>query len=620
MNPFVCAVDLAGRAVGMDALGSALAGLCAADGRLEYLLDGAWAGAWVPSSGFGRPAIVHRRGLLVLGNVRLGNRRELARELGAEAQPTDLELVAELFGRRGARSVADLVGSFAFAIWDARQQTLFAARDALGRQPLFYQRKGDRLVVASHLECLEQDGWDREFIAEFLLGRPPAGRRTVYRNAERLEAGCWLVGSGGRVATERYWTPDAFEPSSAPVDPREAAHELRGLLRRAVAVEIDGEPGVWSHLSGGLDSSAVVGMASRLAQQGAVPSSLGGTVTVVDSLGDGDETRFSDAVVRLWGLRNERLVDYWAWQPDDQGLPVFAEPRHFLPFFARDRAMCQAVRRGGGKVLLSGYGSDQYLSGSFDFIADLVAGRRYREAVDQLVELAITTRQSFWSLAWKHGLAPLRGRPTAPVTPGAATEWMTAELRDAAAAAAPGRFATQVAREVAATEGFLERGLFEEGLELRYPFLYRPLVEFGLRLPPALRVRPHQQKWILRQAVGDLLPPEVLHRTGKGGIDGRIAWSLERESTLLRRLIADSHLADLGLVNRDALSRAYERAREGLVPNVVGLFFTLSLETWLAARSGWWARHAPMLNTAGPPAGPAPTPRNKENADVQAVC
>jgi asparagine synthase (glutamine-hydrolysing) len=238
-----------------------------------------------------------------------------------------------------------------------------------------------------------------------------------------------------------------------------------------------------------------------------------------------------------------------------------------------------------------------YLSGGFDFIADRIAAGEYWRAVNDLTELAVTTRQSFWSQAWKHGLEPLapswlrRPRASGPAWLVGAGAPPPPELGTGS------RFGDAVACETAATELLLNRGPFERGLEVRYPFLYRPLVEFGLGLPVDLRVRPGCQKWILRQAVGDLLPRRVAARTGKGGIDGRVLWSLNREKALLRRLIADSHLAELGVVDRTALSDAFERACRGDGSATSQLFFTLSLETWLAVHSGWWTRHA-MANPA----------------------
>jgi asparagine synthase (glutamine-hydrolysing) len=645
VNPFVCVVDLRGAPLGSEALTPALPGLVAGDGRVELLFDGCWAAAWVPS-GFGRPDVARRRGLLAVGNVRLANRAELVRRLGEVRPPvTDLELAMDLFARRGVGALRDLLGDFAFVLWDPEQQAAVAVRDALGVQPLFHQRSGTRVVFTSHVDCLEPGELDREYLARFLAGRALGPTATAFVGIQRVPAGSWMLARLNGVYGERYWSADEFEPAAGVGRVEPAIEEFRELFTRAVANEVDGEAETWAQLSGGLDSSSVVAMACALARGGELPRGLAGTITVVDSLSDGDETRFSDEVVARYGLRNERLVDHWAWQPDAEGPPTFAEPRHFLPFWARDRAMCRVVRGGGeasgegaaGRVLLSGYGSDQYLSGSFDFIADLLADRQIGPAFSHLTELAVTTRQSFWRLARTHGLGPLRARRRrspgggAGVWPdgGAGPSWAATPPADwlAEAAAAPEAgfggarprtiFGGQVAAEVANTELLLNRGLFEQGIEVRYPFLFRPLVEFGLRLPVTLRVRPRQQKWILRQALGDVLPTAVRSRTGKGGIDGRIVWSLEREQTLLRRLIANSHLADLGLVRREALAQGFEAARAGLTGNVTRLFFTLALETWLAVRSGWWSRHA-APDSAARPGGPPAPPSLKEQTNVEA--
>ena len=91
--------------------------------------------------------------------------------------------------------------------------------------------------------------------------------------------------------------------------------------------------------------------------------------------------------------------------------------------------------------------------------------------------------------------------------------------------------------------------------------------------------------------MGADLPDLVRNRKGKGGIDGRIVWSFERERPVLERLIAESHLADLGCVSPGDLAVAFHRARAGDVPSIGLLFVTLALETWFAVRSGWWQHH-----------------------------
>lgn len=123
---------------------------------------------------------------------------------------------------------------------------------------------------------------------------------------------------------------------------------------------------------------------------------------------------------------------------------------------------------------------------------------------------------------------------------------------------------------------------------MRFPFLYRPLVEFGLQLPPQLVRRPFSSKWILREAVRDLLPASVVNRRGKGSIQARVIWSLGKERTRVDELLKNPHLADLGCIDREKLRSACTGTRTSLVPNT-NVMATLSLETWLQVRSGRWA-------------------------------
>jgi asparagine synthase (glutamine-hydrolysing) len=124
---------------------------------------------------------------------------------------------------------------------------------------------------------------------------------------------------------------------------------------------------------------------------------------------------------------------------------------------------------------------------------------------------------------------------------------------------------------------------------MRYPFLYRPLVEWSLRLPATQRVRPHARKWILREATRDVLPETVRTRATKGGIDARILWSLQHEHVRVDALLRDPVLAQLGCIDPTPLRVAVEQARHGRPVNNVSLMSALSLETWLAVRSGRWS-------------------------------
>jgi asparagine synthase (glutamine-hydrolysing) len=612
MNPFLVVVDLDGASLGLDALTPGLPALTQSDGRVEVLWNRSWAGAWVPSRQFARPAFVHQRGVFAIGNVRLTGRRDRRSDLDPAA--ADLAHVVAQYFSAGPLAIRSLVGDFAFVLWDSREGRLTAARDALGVKSLYWHRRGSRLTLASHLDCFEQVGYDREFISEFLVGLPAATTRTVYPGVSRLAAGHLLVAQGNQAATEPYWDAADFMGRNEGIEPGEAVGEFRRLFGEAVAAQLDDRSPAWSQLSGGLDSSSVVGMAARLAAEGRVPP-LRGSVTVVDSLSEGDETRYSDAVIAAHPLANVQLRDYGAWQQDEVGPPMFAEPRVFLPFFARDRAMCRTVIDDGATVMLSGFGSDSYLAGPHSYLADLVARGRFAEAARCLVDLAVVSRRSVYEMAFENVMVPLgprwlrRWRPS-PVAQ--VPRWIDPDFarwgrlpeRMAGSGPSAGRgiFEGQLATELGTIDLALERGVFDEGLEVRYPFLHRPLVEFAISLPIAMRVRPGRQKWILREALGDLLPPVVRERRGKGGIDGRIVWSLSKERSLLDRLVADSRLVELGCVDRAALASALAAARAGDIWSVGPLFATLALETWLAVRSGRWSRAVfggPAAESAG---------------------
>lgn len=602
MNPFLVVVDLDGASLGMDALTSGLPALCQSDGRVEVLWNGSWAGAWVPSRHFARPTFIHQHGIFAIGNVRLSGRKNRRADLDPAAD--DLAFVVAEYRRLGPLAVRGLTGDFAFVLWDSRRSQLLAARDALGVKSLYWQRKGGRLYLASHLDCFEPSGYDRDFVGQFLVGLPSATTRTVHSDVSRLAAGTVLTTDRDRVATRAYWSPSEFVSANRSIEPTAAAEEFRRLFAEAVAAQLDDGIPAWSQLSGGLDSSSVVAMATHLARAGRTLP-LGGTVTVVDSLSEGDETRYSNALLTAYPHPNTQLRDYGAWQADEVGPPPFAEPRIFLPFFARDRAMCQAVIAGGCRVLLSGYGSDNYLSGPHSYLADLVISGRWGEAFRRLTDLAVVGRRSFYAMGFENVVTPLAprwlarrwqnpaSRPAPWLDPRFAREFGLVDRVAALDRPALGRgvYGDWLVGEMGTIDLSLERGVFDEGLEVRYPFLHRPLVEFALSLPVSLKVRPGRQKWVLREAMTDLLPPAIRDRRGKGGIDGRIVWSLSKERALLERLVADSRLAEMGCVDRGRLANGLAAAQAGNVWGVSPLFFTLALETWLAVRDGRWSRY-----------------------------
>jgi asparagine synthase (glutamine-hydrolysing) len=549
-----------------------------------------------------RPLAARRGALVAIGDVRLDDRASVAKLGGpVSADASDLELVLAAFETRGEAIVPALLGDFGFVVWNGRTRRLVAARDAFGVKPLFHSSTGGRLRMASRLEALvDAERFDEGFVADFLLGGGVDPERTLWADVRPVPPGGLLVWEGGKLSISRFWRADDFAPAED-ADPREAAERFRALFAEAVRARLTGGADAWSQLSGGLDSSSVVSMAQHLASTGQAPAGLGGTLTMVDTLGDGDETRFSNAVAERWKVRNETLVDPWPWE--DDGVPPVAtdEPRPHYPFWTRDRRLCDLVRRGGGRVLLSGQGSDHYLDGPLTYTADLLSRGRVGAAVAEVTRHAVAERQSFWGMFARDALVPALPRFIARrLSRDAGPAWIDGGFarRMGVEARAFGRrggnaprgraFATHGARALDRLPHFVERGPYAEVVEMRYPFLHRPLVEFGLTLPVRLRVRPGASKWVLREGMRGILPDAVRERRGKGGIDSRVLWALQREAPRLRELLRDPLVAQHGWVRGDALRDAAEAARCGQVDSLAYLLCTLSLETWLVVRSGRW--------------------------------
>ena len=580
-----------------------------------------------PDSSPEQPVVVQRDGGVCVGFARLDNRADVERWTCCEsARLTDLELVLHAVLRCGARLIPDLLGDFAIVIRPPGPGPVIVACDAFAVKKVYYVVQGELLVFASRGEALaDGDAHDCKYFAELAGNCQPSPGLCAYAGVTTLPAATIALFEARRVTTRPYWSCHAAPPLEAgALKETEVTDTCRALLMEAVRSRLSG--GVtWAQLSGGMDSSSVVSVAQWLVETGTVASGLSGTVTYVDHHGTGaDERRYSQSVVERFQLRNEVVSDWTVWQEDELGPPRVDQPSGLYPFYVRDRRLCSIVRAAGGTVLLTGLGGDELFLGNMLFFADgLVTGRACASAKDMARRAAIG-RVSFWELAYKNGLLPLlprslqrrlvRGEGQLPywLTPTAINRY---GLRSCAAAplsyAGPRgqKYAHALATTVGAIPAKLAGGVLDDALDVRHPYLYRPLVEFALRLPPELTVRPHQRKWILREAMRGILPDAVRTRVGKGVLFGLLSWSTKSQRPYLERLLRDPILAQLGIVDPGKLRAAFAAAQYehyGTSRTFADVQHTLALEAWLQLRSGRWPPRAqstvlsPRTQTAVP--------------------
>ena len=392
---------------------------------------------------------------------------------------SDLQLVLAAINACGADVVSKLHGDFAFVAWDARAQKVIAARNAFGVKSLFLRRSNGFLLFSSRAAALATtDSYDRSYLRDFLFGLPNPAERTVWSEVKRLEAGTVFQQRGTGDTRRRYWSAENFTPARD-ADEQTSVEKFRELFTTAVRQRIDTRAGTWAQLSGGLDSSSVVSVAEGFIASG----SLAGTMTVVDTLGSGDERAFSDLVVEKYSVRNEQVHNAWAWENRAQSLLATNEPNSLYPFGARDQRMRSLVLSNQGRVLLSGFGADHYLFGNLSYIPDMILAGRLIAATRELANWSLARQQSFWTTARRHAIAPLigfggSGSQDAPAFP----RWLGDSARvaadfsriyDSRSVQQRGRmFVAYTAREMASVPSWVQRDGFEDrdGDALPIPF------------------------------------------------------------------------------------------------------------------------------------------------------
>ena len=177
-------------------------------------------------------------------------------------------MLVHLYEDEGPEFLEHLNGMFALAIWDAKRRQLLLARDRLGKKPLVYRHEPGRLLFASELKSLlEVPGVPREIdpqaLDEYLTYQYVPHPRTIFRGIAKLPPGHYAVWRDGRLDVRPYWQPDFNVEDDRPAE--EYADELRELLTSAVEMRLQSEVPLGAFLSGGIDSTIIVGLMSQLA-------------------------------------------------------------------------------------------------------------------------------------------------------------------------------------------------------------------------------------------------------------------------------------------------------------------------------------------------------------------
>ncbi len=477
----------------------------------------------------------------------------LRRELEARGHHfrtrSDSEVLLHLYEEHGAGCLHHLRGEFAFILWDGRDRTLLAGRDRFGIKPLCYAVVGEALYLASEAKALFAAGvpaaWDRAafFHAASLQYVPPD--RTLFAGVYQLPPGHYLLADSARVRTHRYWDLD-YAPPEEWLPEHAVEEHVRAFgerLDEAVRLRLRADVPVACHLSGGLDSSAVLGLALRHSTRPVECFTVSFTEEPYDELPIAEETA-ARAGVPLHPVRVAQ-ADLLDALPD---AVYFSEGLAINGHLAAKFLLSRAVRRAGFKVVLTGEGADEVVAGYPHLRQDLLhaeasAGADVRE---KTARLRAANDVSAGIMLSEGGTLPLDAVERAL---GFVPDFLRAKaafgrrtfdlLNEDFKAEFAGRDCCRVLLNGIDVRGQLagrhrvDQSLYlwtklalanyilrtlGDGAEMahavegRLPFLDHHLFEFVRRLPVSMKIRGAVEKYVLREAVRPVIPDAVYRR------------------------------------------------------------------------------------------------------------
>lgn len=533
---------------------------------------------------------------------------------------SDTEVILHLYDEMGEKCVDLLEGMFAFAIWDQRRRRLFLARDRAGKKPLFYAWAGAAFIFGSEVKAvLQHPAVSGQPSLEalphyFTFGYPPPNQTFYQGICQLAPAHTMTVEADGRIELRRYWDLEFSRKSARPLSLAEASTMVRTLVTEAVQKRLVADVPLGAFLSGGVDSSIVVGVMSRLLNKPVKTFSLGFS-------GDPgfDETRYARLVAAHFGTDHTEfivepnaidMIESLVWQHDGPFADSSAIPTHIVSRLTRQHVT----------VALNGDGGDELFAGYLRLQA-CVAAERLPSALCRLASRACATFQE--PNQYHHWLRRMQrffagaGNPLFTRL----QRWISVFDEDLPRLLRPEVFEgiaimglgypPEVLAKTASWSPLskvlyvnfmtylpddllvkVDRCTMAHGLEGRSPFLDHRLAEYVASLPDQCKLRRGVKKYILKRAFANLLPREILQR-GKMGFGVPLG-------TWFRGELRD-YVRDL-LLSSDTLAREYlvmpyiahliQEHIEGTRDHAQRLWTLMTFEIWLRlVRSRAWNKH-----------------------------
>jgi asparagine synthase (glutamine-hydrolysing) len=576
----------------------------------------------------------------IVFNGEIYNYQELRRDLEARhcwRSNTDTEVILHLYEEVGPEVVRYLNGMFALAIYDSRMSTLFLARDRLGIKPLYYLHRHGRFAFASELKTLLATGLCRREINwqaawDYFTYQYVPHPQTIYRDIQQVPPGSWLQIALHKdaIRVECYWDPldDALaaqggRPATThALSGHEWALRVRMVLEEAVRSQMISDVPLGVFLSGGIDSSILVGLMAQHAPERVKTFTALFTGRGMDFYNEKDT---ADAVVRRWNTEHHEIsVDISDPEMMLDLVRCFDQP-FGNPTFYLSYLISKATRE-HVKVALSGAGGDELFAGypryravRYSRIASRIPlmPRLARMALDlvpdDFTQPTLRRAKLFFDgldadfvrqyARWVYYLDEdakrilLRGRPFAEVRPSVRIlreYWEKARLNSHPQAGAVSPDARLLEAEFMGRVQYLDLKTFlvdnileytdrtsmAVSLEVRVPFLDHRTVQLSQAMPYGYKLRGGTSKAVLREAFRDLIPPENVQAPKKGFSPPLALWMRDTLDHYFDDHMTPDYVYDHGIFDWEAIQRLRAEHKNGRRDDSRELFGIIVFDVW----------------------------------------
>src|ERR1700678_3917763 len=531
------------------------------------------------------------------------------------ATHSDTETIIHLFEEYGADCVQHLRGMFAFAIWNRNTRTLFIARDRLGIKPLYYKLTPERLLFGSEIKALLAHGgirpeFNRTALPEYLAFGYLSGEESFYAGIGKLLPGhAMTIGPDGRAEIRQYWDLDASAPHASRAE-SDYVQSYRELLEGAVQSHLMSDVPLGVFLSGGVDSSAVAALMTKLRREPVETFSVGyaeqaqSELPFARTVADHIHSRHHEVLVSEEDFFG--ALPHLIWHEDE---PIVWPSSISLYFVAR-------LARETVTVVLTGEGADETLPGYSRYaftLKNAAMDLPYRSLIPGFARRGLRNTLATSSLLG----ATLRRKLEHTFLAKDGNSWASFYFDNFFSAfgeVEQGELLTsEFAREAGPSTAYknvldywehssgemLQRLLYTDiktylvellmkqdnmsmaaSIERRVPFLDHGRVEFATRIPREVQIQGLAGKRIFKKAVEDLLPHSILYRPKLGFPTPWSVWLAGSRLEMIRAMLLESRSLDRGYFRREAVKKLFDDHSSHHRDNYDRIWRLLNLELW----------------------------------------